>query len=391
MYDNDLLDSLDTPNNNNFYANTYTNQNVNPYNSIQNFQEPNQQFSQQAFVLNNQSQHFYQQQQLQQQQLQQQQLQQQILQQQQQLQLYQNQQKPGSVFTILPSPTTNNNSIPIKQSSLQFQPTPPAPQFFPIPLQTTPYLQSQQGQNMFVQEPLQPMFYNPAYPMNIGGQIQNANNFYNQQNEFDNYQYHADYYNNQFMNPQPQSYQQQNGGGNKYDAQPLQPPPLIATPRTNHTINSNNNKRVNQVEFKQNNIEYDSPDSDDNTDLNNEFNSMKVDKAPQNNKNSNNINNMSDDDARRQEEVWKKLQTANRKETKGSGQSKSSGLPPVGSNKSVVKTKPPPFERKPESNFLEKNVDAIRNKENLTHRYPEKKYEAFYGKNIGTRVKYFQG
>lgn len=213
------------------------------------------------------------------------------------------------------------------------------------------------------------------------------------------------------MNNHPQ--QHNNMNGNKYDAQPLQPPPQMGTPRNfnknnqnNNNINANNMRNHPDLKQKISN-EYDSPDSEDNADLNNEFGLLKVfdkNKAPfvnnnSNNNNSNNNNNkntdMSDEDLKRQE-VWNKLQNANRKEnskTLNSSQSKSNGLPPVVSTKSSLKQKTtaPFMEKKQESNFLEKNVDAIRNKENLTHRYPEKKYEAFYGKNMEQRLKYFQG
>ena len=425
FYENNLLDSLDAanPNNNNFYLDS--NNNLNPYsNTIQAASNPNinQQYNQQQpFLLdNNQSQQSYYQQQ------QQQQLQQHIFQQQQQQQLqllpFHQQPKPGSVFTILPSPTAAANSIPIVQSSLQFQPTPPAPQFFPIPIPAVhhPYLTAQQAQNMFVQESMQPMFYNSSYPINMGGAggpLQNASNYFNQSNDYDSYPYQqADYYNqninnnnnnNQFMNHNhPQQQQHNNMNGNKYDAQPLQPPPQMGTPRNfnknNNNINAKNMRNHPDSKQKTSN-EYDSPDSEDNSDLNNEFGLLKVfdkSKAPfvNNNNNSNNKNaDMSDEDLKRQE-VWNKLQNANRKEnnkTLNSSQSKSNnGLPPVVNTKSSVKQQkaPAPYmEKKQESNFLEQNVDAIRNKENLTHRYPEKKYEAFYGKNIEQRLKYFQG
>lgn len=413
FYENDLLDSLDAANpNSNFYLNP--NNNINPYlnNNQASNHNFNQQFNQQPFLIDtNQSpQSLYQQhQQIQQHLLQQQQQQQQL-----QLLPFHQQPKPGSVFTILPSPTAATNSIPLVQSSLQFQPTPPAPQFFPIPIPAShhPYLAAQQGQNMFVQEPMQPMFYNSSYPINMGGAggpLQNANNYFNQSNDYDSYPYQqADYYhqnninNNQYLNNHPQ--QHNNLNGNKYDAQPLQPPPQMGTPRNVNKINHNNNNinaknMRNQPDFRQKNLnEYDSPDSEDNADLNNEFGLLKVfdkNKAPLVNNNNNKITDLSDDDQKRQE-VWNKLQNANRKENSknlNSSQSKSNGLPPVVSTKSSVKQKTPaPFiDKKQESNFLEKNVDAIRNKENLTHRYPEKKYEAFYGKNIEQRLKYFQG
>ncbi len=50
----------------------------------------------------------------------------------------------------------------------------------------------------------------------------------------------------------------------------------------------------------------------------------------------------------------------------------------------LLKAEPP---RKPESNHLERNIEAIKNKENLTHRYPEKKYELVHGKNLSQRFK----
>jgi hypothetical protein len=263
-----------------------------------------------------------------------------------------------------------------------------------MPSQTHPH----PHQNMFIQEQMQPMYFNQAYPINLAGSLQNSNNFFNhQQNDYDHYQFQQPnefYSNNQYMN---------NLNSNKYDAQPLQPPKMV-TPRLN---NNNNNNNINATKNNSNkkNIDYDSPDSDDNVDqeLTNEFTTLKVidkNSNKNNNNNNNNNNDTSDEDLKRQE-VWNKLQNANRKETKSNGsQSKMNGLPPVVSSKSVIKQQQQHQQQKPsqsvmeqkrmEANFLEKNVEAIKNKENLTHRYPEKKYEAFYGKNMGARVKNFQ-
>jgi hypothetical protein len=259
-----------------------------------------------------------------------------------------------------------------------------------MPSQTHPH----PHQNMYIQEQMQPMYFNQAYPINLAGSLQNSNNFFNhQQNDYDHYQFQQPnefYSNNQYMN---------NINSNKYDAQPLQPPKMV-TPR----LNNNNNINATKNNSNKKNIDYDSPDSDDNVDqeLTNEFTTLKViDKnSNKNNNNNNNNNDTSDEDLKRQE-VWNKLQNANRKETKSNGsQSKMNGLPPVVSSKSVIKQQQQHQQQKPsqsvmeqkrmEANFLEKNVEAIKNKENLTHRYPEKKYEAFYGKNMGARVKNFQ-
>ena len=69
------------------------------------------------------------------------------------------------------------------------------------------------------------------------------------------------------------------------------------------------------------------------------------------------------------------------------------GLPPVA-------LKPPSYKKPQQSdmrknpsepNYLEKNKEAIKNKENLSHRYPDKKYENVHGKNIDQRIKRING
>ena len=109
--------------------------------------------------------------------------------------------------------------------------------------------------------------------------------------------------------------------------------------------------------------------------------------------------------------MWNKLQKTNKDiKSKARSDSKSKGLPPVsinvynsqGSQSNVVNnnTKPLPVRKAPsitkptkkdESNHIERNVEIIKNKENLVHRYPEKKYEVVYGKNLSSRVKNIQG
>ena len=399
---------MDTTNNNNNYNNRVNNNNNNSINnsnynlnnntSNQNQNQFNQLYNsntnlqyQQPFVLDNNAQ-------LQQQQLQQQQqyLQATLQQQQQQQQQYQQpvlqfsqpivqqfpqpvpQQYPPSVF-VLPSPTSNN--IPIVNSSLQFQ---PPNQLIPVPIQQAPQgiqLIPQQA-NMYYPEPLQPMFYNTAYPLNLTGTYTNNNSYFPQQNDLinDPYQYQSSQ--DQFNQDQYQRQKQfsnRNGiysSGSKYDAQPLQAP--VPVPR-------GGNKNYNPLSQQSNeSFDRNSPDSynGDENELNNEFGLMKV---YDNSKHPN--SNMNEDDIKRQQ-VWNKLQQANKeksahKHKKGN----SNGLPPVGSK--VFNKKPPTGSQipKPENNYLEKNIEAIKNKENLQHRYPEKKYENVHGKNLSSRAK----
>lgn len=285
---------------------------------------------------------------------QQQQIQQQQQQHQQQFFPYQ-----GQPVIYLQSPT----SQPIVNSSLQLN---PPPQFIPINFQPAQLIPQQ---NMFYQEPVQPMFYNTAYPL-----IQNANyqngNFYGQ-----------DEYGNSF---QQQPYQilenrslqnvPQNVTGTRYDAQPLQPP--VPVPRSNKNISQQSNN---------DSYEMNTPEPDE-TELNNEFNQMRV-----NDNQSNNEQNMVERSDSRAQEYWVKLQKAKESRDKNSGLKKKMGssntLPSVGSYKSVTKKPPLPNG----TNFLEKNIESIRNKENLMHRYPEKKYEYVHGKNVTERLKNVQG
>lgn len=103
--------------------------------------------------------------------------------------------------------------------------------------------------------------------------------------------------------------------------------------------------------------------------------------------------------------VWRKLQqnAANKKNSGGQKKPSSSTNNLVGSsfgtenrrpNKTGAssqqmnadeKKKTPMMaeNRKNEPNYLQKNKEAIRNKENLSHRYLEKKYQILHGKNLG--------
>lgn len=111
-----------------------------------------------------------------------------------------------------------------------------------------------------------------------------------------------------------------------------------------------------------------------------------------------------DDDESKGQQVWQRLQKAAANKNSGGGGTKKrqpnsvggSGFGSSNSNHSLngtnvsrnngngfqVNNKKPPLPAKPELNYIEKNMEAIRNKENLTHRYPEKKYEIVHGKNL---------
>ena len=91
----------------------------------------------------------------------------------------------------------------------------------------------------------------------------------------------------------------------------------------------------------------------------------------------------------KQQQVWNRLQKSREESVKKKGgrgvannnSSRSSGLPPSGPPKKTQST------NSDQPNYLEKNIEAIRNKEDLTRRYPEKKYEALYGRFYKNRVK----
>lgn len=105
------------------------------------------------------------------------------------------------------------------------------------------------------------------------------------------------------------------------------------------------------------------------------------------------------DDEMKGQKVWQKLQQAAATKNSSGGKKRiqqnnsiGSGFGSSNSNQSLngnnnrnggVIKKPPLPDRKNELNYLEKNIEAIKNKENLTHRYPEKKYELVHGKNLG--------
>lgn len=400
-YQNELLDSLDQNTNqntlnqqaNNYNSNTVLNNPVNPfriYNS-----NPNLQLAGQDNIYDPANQ-FYQQQQ------------QNYIQQYQQPQ-YQTPVPLQTVPVVHTLPPPNPHYIPIngsystepyirQNSNQQFYNQPPQPfpnqAYLPIQqqqqrYQQSPYLNNSQPQlqnpNMFYQEALQPAFYNNnQYPSG-----QNGNDYYSNQPNYqdDLLNYQDDYYNGQ---PQYQSPPQQrqlnnipNGtgsklnSGNKYTAQPLIQPPLR-----------------------------DSPEYDDDNYIDNDINNLKTNLAQNTNNNAGAQNNanagLSDEDIKRQQ-VWNKLQKANRDSIKNKGRSDSrnkNSLPPVGANgnqqlngkqassvKKNVKKEP----QQPQNNHIERNVEIIKNKENLIHRYPEKKYEVVYGKNLKGRVQDIKG
>ncbi|CAF0932929.1 unnamed protein product [Brachionus calyciflorus] len=279
-----------------------------------------------------------------------------ILQQQQQ-QIQQQQQFipfQGQPLIVLQSPTSH----PIVNSSLQLN---PSAQFIPFALQPTQLISQP---NMFYQEQVQPLFYNTAYPLIQNSNFQNPNIY---QDEFSNNSYQQQPF--QFLeNRNFNGLQSVNGI--RYDAQPLQPP--MAPPRTNKTIS------------QQSNDSYDinSPDLDD-AEIN--------DENSQNRNNGANMEFKEDRNDSRAQEYWVKLQKAREVRDKNSGTKKKTGssLPSMASNKALLKKPPLPDSGK--TNFLEKNIDSIRNKENLTHRYPEKKYENVHGKNVSERLKNIQG
>ena len=268
-------------------------------------------------------------------------------------------------------PFPNQNYLRIQQQSQQYHQQPPYLNqgSFQAPSQQP------NNPNMFYQEALQPAFYNN----NQYQSGQNGNDYYsNQPNAYqdDLLNYQDEYYNGQmqYQSPPHQRNNLTNGGsklnsGNKYTAQPLIQPPLR-----------------------------DSPDYDDYID--NDMNNLKTNLAQNTNNNANNAG-LSDEDIKRQQ-VWNKLQKANRDSIKNKGRSDSrnkNSLPPVGSqttdnrqqqngakNQKVTKK-----EVQPQNNHIERNVEIIKNKENLIHRYPEKKYEVVYGKNLKGRVQDIKG
>ncbi len=256
---------------------------------------------------------------------------------------------------------------------------------------------------MFYQEPLQQSIYtnNQYSQYQQANNIQlNGNNYYNNQPslDYDNdlYNQYQDngYYNNNNnshnnnINGQgyaPQPAQRQNKPpsqlGNKYTAQPLQPP-----------VNDN---YYNEAE---------------NSTLDLSLLKTTLEKQPNliiqqlaNNNNSTLNGGLSEEDLKRQQ-VWNKLQKANKDVKRRSDSRTKNGLPPVTNNLNAsqisVKSNQPTTNKKvivvkpaikPNNNHIERNVEIIRNKENLVHRYPEKKYEAVYGKNIEARVKTIHG
>jgi hypothetical protein len=92
----------------------------------------------------------------------------------------------------------------------------------------------------------------------------------------------------------------------------------------------------------------------------------------------------------KQQQIWNRLQKSREESVRKKGRSpaknaagsRSNGLPPT-----VPKRQPMLKPEQDRTNFLEKNIDSIRNKENLSHRFPEKKYEVLYDKYYKNRAK----
>lgn len=91
---------------------------------------------------------------------------------------------------------------------------------------------------------------------------------------------------------------------------------------------------------------------------------------------------MQRNNAKVQEKNAKKRESANRREQiiKGnySGPTQSSA-PAKTNNNPPVQRRPPPIPV-PKANYIEENIDMIKNKENFYHRYPAKKYENLFSK-----------
>lgn len=89
------------------------------------------------------------------------------------------------------------------------------------------------------------------------------------------------------------------------------------------------------------------------------------------------------EDEMKRAQVWNRLQKS-RQESVGKRASRNSNKNGGGGNASRASgSLPPPAPKQTPSsdvNYLEKNIEAIRNKENLSHRFPEKKYQALYSK-----------
>lgn len=288
----------------------------------------------------------------------------------------------GGIF-LIPSPTANA----LVNSTSQFQFQQQQPSNNSQALQVIP----QQNPTMFYQEPIQPMFYNTAYPLNLAG---GSNSYYPQQTDYisDPYNYQStDELTTQYkLQKQRQLYSNRNNGI-KYDAQPLVPPTQMNVPQAQHRGNNNNFKSNYNPLSQQSSDSFEgdnSPESynADENEMSNEFGSLKI-----------------QDDDYTKAQMWKKLQQANReaaKEKSGKSKNKNAnrdfqngGLPPVA-------LKPPSYKKPQQSdmrknpsepNYLEKNKEAIKNKENLSHRYPDKKYENVHGKNIDQRIKRING
>jgi hypothetical protein len=280
------------------------------------------------------------------------------------------------------NPDFNNNQQFYSPNQIQYQQ--PQQQHLP-PLPNNQYYNSLPPQP---QQKLQHKEEEPNLIENMSYQQQQGqyNNQYGQQqqqpqqqsyNQQQNYNQQQQNYNQQqSYNQQQQSYNQQQQNYNQQHQQ-------ITTTTTTTTnekkyaidaLGSNNNDNNNNAPgyYGDNaiNPNSDPTNYDDYADINPNFDELNANTDP-------NTTDPQDNEDKNQQ-VWDKLQRANKEIKKNSGKPKIMSRGSSLNKKSAYKPPqpPPPVPRRPdEPNYLEKNKVFIKNKENLSHRYTEKSYE----------------
>lgn len=257
------------------------------------------------------------------------------------------------------------------------QPAPPVnPLFQPIqqqqqqiyPQQQQQIYQQQQQQNMFYQQPL---LLNSSYPLNLPNTNYYSNDYQNDANAYDAQPI-----------PQPRKLNQ-----NQYQQHIIQQKANLASQQSNRSFDSSVKQLNSPTSFDGDNEELGKDDSV----LIRAYESQKKDKVSSSSQPQQHqlqqqqvhSSNKHEDDLKRQQ-IWDKLQRANKDiRTKNSSQVNTARKPPTGQNNTGRKRNAPGSFLPPEqlgSNFIESNVNAIKNKENLIHRYPLKTYEVMHKK-----------
>jgi G3E family GTPase len=229
---------------------------------------------------------------------------------------------------------------------------------------------------MFYQQ--QPLLLNSSYPLNLPNTNYYSNDYSNETNAYDAQPI-----------PQPRKLNQ-----TQYQQHIIQQKANLASQQSNRSFDSSVKQLNSPTSFDGDNEEVGKDDSVlirayENQKTKDKFSSssqpqqQQQQQHQQQQQQQNQSSNKHEDELKRQK-IWDKLQRANKDiRSKNSSQVNTARKPPTGQNTTGRKRNAPGSYLPPEQlgmNFVETNVNAIKNKENLLHRYPLKTYEVMHKK-----------